>query len=204
MNPGTKQGERPVDPRVERSRQVILRAALGELGDGAFTIESVAARAGVGKSTIYRHWADKLALIADAFQTLHEQEGPDIASGSPRQRVERIMRHVAEVVAGSTFSKCIPALIDGAERDEAVREFHHRFQIEARRPLVAIIAEGIAAGEFPPHLDPELAALALLGAIFYRRLMSSDPLDPEGAGVLVDTVLASPAAASASQRRREG
>src|SRR5215469_377784 len=103
------------DPRIERSRQVILRAALDELGEvgyGAFTIESVAARAGVGKSTIYRHWPGKLALIADAFETFHEQAIPDLTSGSAHEILERILSHVAEVVAGSIFSACIPALIE--------------------------------------------------------------------------------------------
>jgi TetR/AcrR family transcriptional regulator, regulator of autoinduction and epiphytic fitness len=183
---------RILDPRIERSRQVILRAALDELGEvgyGAFTIESVATRAGVGKSTIYRHWSEKLALIADAFETLHEQGTPDLGSGSPRKILERIVRHVAEVVASSTFSTCIPALIDGAERDPELRKFHNHFQMEARRPLIAVIEEGVAAGAFPPHIDPELAALALLGVIFYRRLMSSEPFDPACAGELVNTVL---------------
>lgn len=183
---------RSIDPRVERSRQVILAAALEELGDvgyGAFTIESVAARARVGKSTIYRHWADKLALIADAFHTFHRERGPDIATGTPRQRVERIVRHVAEIVVGSTFSACIPALIDAAERDRDLRRFHHRFQREARQPLVGLIAAGVEQGDFPAHLDPQLAAVALLGAIFYRRLMSSEPLDPAQASTLVATVL---------------
>lgn len=58
---------------------VVLRAAvdeLAEVGYGAFTIESVAARARVAKSTIYRHWPDKLVLIADAFETFHEQMVP--------------------------------------------------------------------------------------------------------------------------------
>ncbi len=184
--------KRTLDPRVERSRHVILGAALDELGEagyGGFTIESVAARAGVGKSTIYRHWPDKLALIADAFQTFHERRGPDIESGSPRERVERIVRHVAEIVVSSTFSTCIPALIDAAERDRDLRKFHHRFQKEARKPLISVIAEGIAGGDFAAHIDPELAALALLGAIFYQRLMSSEPCDPGSARDLVDTVL---------------
>ena len=59
---------------------VILRAAVEELADvgyGRVTIESIATRAGVGKSTIYRHWRDKLALIADAFETSHEVMVPD-------------------------------------------------------------------------------------------------------------------------------
>src|SRR5437588_2845228 len=171
---------------------VVLEAALEELGDvgyGAFTIESVAARAAVAKSTIYRHWSDKLALIADAFETFHEQMVPGIDSGSPRDRLERLVRHVAEVVVDSTFSVCIPALIEGAERDPRLREFHHRYSAERRQTLVDVIAEGIALGDFPPRLDPELAALALLGPIFYRRLMSGEAFDPNRAGDLVDTVL---------------
>jgi AcrR family transcriptional regulator len=195
---------RRIDPRIERSRQVILGAALDELGEagyGTFAIESVAARAGVGKSTIYRHWPDKLALIVDAFQTFHEQAAPDLVSGSPRARVERIMCHVAEIVAGSTFSACIPALIDGAERDRKLRKFHHRFQQEARRPLVAVIAEGVAAGDFAADLDPELAAAALLGVVFYARLMSSRAFGPGRAGELVATVLG-PESATKSRSRR--
>lgn len=183
------------DPRIERSRFVIRRAALEELGHvgyGAFTIESVAARAGVAKSTIYRHWPDKLALIADAFETFHEQMVPSIETGSARDRVERLVRHVAEVVVDSTFSICIPALIDGAERDPRVREFHHRYSAERRRTFVAIIAEGIASGEFSPRLDAELVALALLGPIFYRRLMSGEPFAPDSAGELVEMVLGPP------------
>jgi TetR/AcrR family transcriptional regulator of autoinduction and epiphytic fitness len=187
----------PIDPRIERSRQVVLRAALEELGAagyGAFAIESVAARSGVAKSTIYRHWKNKVALIGDAFQTFHEQQGPDITSGSPRERLERIVRHVAEIAGGSIFSACIPALIEGAERDASLRQFHHRFQFEARRPLVGVIAEGMATGEFPHHIDPEVVAVAMLGVIFYRRLMSSEPFEPNEASHLVDAILGLPRA----------
>ena len=94
---------RQPDPRIERSRQVILRAALAELGEagyGAFTIESVAARAGVAKSTIYRHWPDKVTLIADAFETAHAHTVPPIEALTARQGLHRLLQHVAEVVAG--------------------------------------------------------------------------------------------------------
>jgi len=171
---------------------VILRAAVDELaesGYGAFTIESVAARAGVGKSTIYRHWPDRLALIADAFETFHEQMVPSLETRSPRESVELLIRHVAEIVVDSTFTRCIPALIEGAERDARVREFHHRYSAERRQALIDLIAQGIACGDFPAGLDPELATIALLGPIFYRRLMSGDPFDPARAGDLVATVL---------------
>jgi AcrR family transcriptional regulator len=171
---------------------VVRQAALDELGEvgyGAFTIESVAARAGVARSTIYRHWSDKLDLIADAFETFHEQMVPSTDNDSPRQRVERLLQHVAEVVVDSTFSVCIPALIEGAERDPRLREFHHRYAAERRQSLVAAISQGVADGSFPASTDSELAAAALLGVIFYRRLMTDRPFDPRCAGALVATVL---------------
>jgi hypothetical protein len=116
---------------------------------------------------------------------------PDLATGSPRQRLERILTHVAEVARSSIFSACIPAIIDGAERDRRLRRFHHQFQAEARKPTIAVIAEGVAAGAFPAGIDPELAALALLGAIFFRRLMTPEAFDPAQVPALVETMLGS-------------
>jgi AcrR family transcriptional regulator len=180
-----------VDPRIERSQQVILQAVLDELsevGYGGLTIESAARRAGVGKATIYRHWPDKIALIADAFKLLQQQRDPELVTGSPREKLERILRHVADVVADSPFSSCLPALIEGAERDRAVRRFHHHFQAEARKPTIALISHGIATGDFPARVDPQIAAFALLGAIFFCRLMTNTPFPQERVGDLIDTV----------------
>ena len=180
------------DPRIERSRMLILRAAVQELaavGYGGVTIESIAARAGVGKSTIYRHWSDKLELIADAFETFHEQMVPDIGIRSVRESIALLLRHVAEVVVDSTFSRCIPALIEGAERDARVREFHHRYSAERRQALIDLLTVGIEAGEISSDVDPELATNAMLGAIFYRRLMTASPLEPGEADRLVDLVV---------------
>jgi TetR/AcrR family transcriptional regulator of autoinduction and epiphytic fitness len=181
-----------VDPRIERSRRVIRQAALTELaetGYGGFSIESVASRAAVGKSTIYRLWGSKIALIGDALETLNTQPAPDAGAGAPRQRVERLLHHLAEVLIDSTFSACVPALIQAAERDVTVRDFLHRYSARRRRALQDAIAAGVAGGDFPPHLDAGLASLALSGAIFYRRLMTGEPLDPALVPALVDTVL---------------
>jgi AcrR family transcriptional regulator len=171
---------------------VVHQAALDELGEvgyGGFTIESVAARAGVAKSTIYRHWPDKLALIADAFETSHEQMVPTVATGTARERVICLVRHVAEVLVDSTFSRCIPALIEGAARDERLRDFHYRYSALRRHALTAVIQEGAATGEFREDIDADLAAQTLLGVLFYRRLMSDQPLDPACADDVVKIVL---------------
>ena len=181
-----------IDPRIERSRRVIRQAALielAEVGYGGFSIESVAVRAGVGKSTIYRHWVSKIALIEDALETLNEQPAPDVGDGTPRERVERLLHHLAEVLVDSTFSACVPALIQAAERDVTVRDFHQRYSGRRRQTLVDTIADGVASGDFSPNLDADLASLALAGAIFYRRLMTSEPFDPALVPALVDNVL---------------
>ena len=180
------------DPRILRSRAVILEAAVGELaevGYGGVTIESVAARAGVGKSTIYRLWRDKLDLIADAFETFHERMVPDIGDLSARESIEVLLGHVAEVVVDSTFSRCIPAMIEGAERDPRVRDFFHAYSAQRRQALIDLIARGIDDGELDSMVDPELATDTLLGTIFYRRLMTGESFDPARAAELVNLVL---------------
>ena len=185
-------GGSDADPRVARSRLRVLRAALEELasvGYGRFAIESVATRSGVAKSTIYRHWKGKLPLIAEAFETLNEQPAAPSEGGTPRERIQRLVQHVAEVMLDSPFSACVPALVEASERDPHVRAFHYGYNDGRRQRLIDAIAEGIAAGDFPPDLDPETAALALVGPIFYRRLMTAERFDPADAAQLVGLVL---------------
>jgi TetR/AcrR family transcriptional regulator of autoinduction and epiphytic fitness len=180
------------DPRVERSRMAVLTAAVEELaerGYGGLTIESVAARAGVAKSTIYRHWRDRVTLIADAFETFHEQMVPDLGDLPCREAVTLLLGHVAEVLVDSTFSRCIPALIDGAQRDPRLREFHHRYSAERRQAIVDLIARGVARGEVRGDVDPQLATAALLGTLFYRLLMTGEPFEAQRSGELVALVL---------------
>ena len=182
---------REPDPRVERSRRVILSAALellGEVGYGGFTVEGVAARAGVGKSTIYRHWAGKLDLVEDAIRTLRAVDAPAPA-GSVRERVVELLGQVADLVAGSTFSTCLPAIIDAAERDPEVLTIHRRFSCDRRQVLVDLLAEGVATGEVPAGADLELLSECLVGPIFVRRLLLHEPFDRASVPGLVDVVL---------------
>lgn len=182
------------DPRIEHSRRVICRAALKEFaseGYAGFRMESVAARAGVGRSTVYRHWPDKTALIADALESLNTQPDPgreDVA-GNARQRVEVLLTHLARALSDSPVSACVPALIHATEKDPAVREFFHAYSARRRQRLTDTIAAGVAAGEFPASIDAEVVSIALSGALFYRRLMSAEASDADFITRLVDTVL---------------
>src|SRR5262249_12093948 len=181
------------DPRIERSRRVILEAALtelGEIGYGALTIESVAARAGVGKSTIYRHWPGKLALVEDAFRTLKASASiPE--TGTIRERMIAFLEQIAQLAVESTYSACMPALIEAAERDPQVRAFHCDFTAQGRKVLVDALQGAVDAGELPESADPDLLADALVAPIIMRRLMYYEPFDPKLVPALVDQILPS-------------
>ena len=119
-------GPPDVDPRIERSRAVILEATLDELADvgyGAFTVEGVARRAGVSKATVYRHWDGKLELVADAVALL-KQIGPAARHRRPPGTHRRhAARHRRAARQTRRFAACVPAVVSAAERDPALRAF---------------------------------------------------------------------------------
>jgi TetR/AcrR family transcriptional regulator, regulator of autoinduction and epiphytic fitness len=185
-----------MDKRIERTQANVRQAAIEVLGRGgyaAFNMEAVAAAAGIAKSTLYRHWPTRIALISDALETLNRQP-PQLAplqKGELRDRVLELMRHLAEALSRSRFSKCIPALIEAAERHPEVAKFLHDYSARRREALVDAIRQGIANGELRKDFDPELAALALSGPIFYRRCMSPRAFSPAEIPDLVDLILRS-------------
>ncbi|WP_040491880.1 TetR/AcrR family transcriptional regulator [Ilumatobacter nonamiensis] len=183
---------RSVDPRVERSRQLICSAAIDEMaevGYGAMTIESIAKRAGVGKATVYRHWDGKLDLVESALD-LVKADMVVPADGSTRDRLVVMLTWLAEFLAGdSSASACLPALVSAAQYDDSVRDFHHRFGAERRQAFIDVIDEGCATGEIDPSLDARLVAETLVGPLFHRRMFTPDPYPPDEVAAIVDLVL---------------
>jgi TetR/AcrR family transcriptional regulator of autoinduction and epiphytic fitness len=164
-----------VDPRIERSRAVILEATLDELADvgyGAFTVEGVARRAGVSKATIYRHWA---------------VQPPD--TGDHRERIAGLLRGIAEMLAGSRFASCVPAVISAAQRDEGLRDFHHSSSAERRKFMVGMLDAARDAGHLDATIDTNLLAELLVAPIFFRRLMTPTPFPPSEVDRLLELVL---------------
>ena len=181
-----------MDPRIERTRQAVRRATLevlGSRGYAAFTVGAVSETARVAKSTIYRHWPTRLALVADALETLNEQPRPVVTAGTARQGVEVLMGHLAAAFEDSTLSACIPALVEAAEHHAEVADFLHAYSARRRQTLVDVLAAGVASGELASHLDPEVAALALSGAVVYCRTMTDAPFPPDRVRTLVAQVL---------------
>jgi AcrR family transcriptional regulator len=163
------------DPRITRSRRTVLQAAvdvLAEQGYGAFTIDAVARRSGVARSTIYRHWRRREDLVGDALDTLNVQpQAPIGSAGEARDAVLGLLRHLDVGLNDGPTAACLPALIDGAERNPGIRRLHHGQNDRRRGTLVRALAEALPGGEEQDG-DADLLAHALAGALMYARLMT--------------------------------
>lgn len=180
------------DPRAVRSRRVITNAAvelLVEHGLAGTTIEAIAARSGAAKTTIYRHWPDKRAVLLSAVEaTVPSAALPD--SGSLRSDLAAFIDDLARIVTTPPTSALLPALIDAAERDTEIASLLRHFTAERRKPLRAAIVRAVERGELPPDPDLDLIEDLLLGPLFYRRLFSRRPITPEFTKTITDTLFA--------------
>jgi len=178
-----------VDPRITRSRRAVLEAAVAVLADagyGAFTIDAVARRSGVARSTVYRLWPGRAELIDDALSTLNVQPAESAETpGQAREAVRGLVRHLDRGLNEGPVADCLPALIDGAERDPSIRRLHHGQNERRRARLAAAISEATGC-----DADADLLAHALAGAVMYARLMTGRRLSGEQLDRLVDLVLA--------------
>jgi TetR/AcrR family transcriptional regulator of autoinduction and epiphytic fitness len=186
-----------VDPRVERSRELVLAATLdllGEVGYGALTVEAVAARSGVAKSTVYRHWGGKLELVSDAFVELKREASEPPPPGPVRERVIHMLQRAVAKQRDPKWraAACLPALIEAAAHCEEVAAVSRMLAEQGARPLISVLDEGVAAGELPPGTDTDVLADALMGPMFLRHVFHRPPLDDDDVPGLVDLILPPP------------
>ena len=176
-------GKRPPGrPRSEQARQAILRSTLRILGQSGFsdlTIEDVADRAGVGKTTVYRWWPNKGALIADAFasHTTRTLRFPD--TGSVLTDMSRQMRQLVKVFR-SPRGRIVSAILAAGQSDQdVIAAFRDRFLWPRRREAYATLRRGVRRGELRKDIDPDLVLDSLYGPIYMRFLIRHDHLTPE-------------------------
>ena len=168
--------------RSPTSHEAIVRATQELLvaeGYRALTIEGVAARAGVGKQTIYRWWPSRAALVLEAYLAGSDTVDTPRARSSTRADVQALLEWLVRVLAQPIGGKVLAGLVADLKDDDELAERFHRDVVPARRrAMLAALERGRARGEIRPDADLELAVDALHGAVFYRLLLSGEPLDP--------------------------
>lgn len=178
--------------RSERARQAILSAAaelVGEVGYSRLAVEAIAARAGVGKQTIYRWWPDKGALILDAYLALigadtglSFPESPDLAAD-----LRTVMHVAADSFASPAIEAPYRALLTAIQDDPALAGV---LLDKLVKPWLAATRQRLYAAQLAGHISAsanlDVAVELLYGPVYYRWLLRTGPVTRE----YVDTVVA--------------
>jgi AcrR family transcriptional regulator len=172
--------EKTLDPRVLVSRERVLTTTLDlltEAGLDELTIDDISRRSGVAKTTIYRHWPNRSALVIDACSRMTDGEQAPPDTGSLEGDVRAILTNIAELLGTARWSSIVPSIVDVAEHDPAFADIHGRIQRGHAAPLRAALDRAAHRGEIPSTADRDAIPAALLGPLFYRRWFSREPID---------------------------
>jgi AcrR family transcriptional regulator len=189
----TADTRRPGRPRSPEAHAAILRAALELAVEGGLrglSMEAIAARAGVGKATIYRRWKSKEALFVEAIGLIAlTPEVPD--TGSARGDFEAMSGAAVGRMAPEAF-RVLPRLMADAGDDPELLEALRAALVRPRRAAIAtILRRGVERGELRPDLDVELTCDLIIGPLIARVLLAGgDPRALEGYPIRVWDALA--------------
>jgi AcrR family transcriptional regulator len=186
------QGRRPGRPRSEQAEQAIIDAALelfGERGVDGVCVEAVAARAGVGKATIYRRWSNKEDLLLAALGSLRSPL-PALAGVSVRDDLILLLEAMLRDANDPRYVRQFAMLHGEAEQYQRLLARYVETVVEPRREAIrAVLRRGGQTGELRADLDIEIAMLALTGAVMARGKHDIRPVAPDFAARIVDELL---------------
>jgi AcrR family transcriptional regulator len=186
-------GSAALDPRVLVSRERVLMTTLDlltETGLGELTLDEVSRRSGVAKTTIYRHWANRSALVIDACSRMTDGQEAPPDTGSLEGDLRAILTGIADLLGTARWSSILPSIVDAAEHDPEFAGIHSRIQHGHAAPLRAALDRAALRGDIPPAADRSAIAAALLGPLFYRRWFSREQIDAEFVEMIIRSAVA--------------
>jgi AcrR family transcriptional regulator len=166
--------------RSARVRSAVLNAALEELaavGYGSLSLEGVARRAGVHKTTLYRRWGNRENLILDAMLERGSERVPIPDTGSLRTDLLELGKAIASSVRAPEVEGTTRAIASIADRDSPLAEASRRFWGIRLELDGQVVERAISRGEIPPGTDPALVVEAVIAPIYFRLLMTDEKLD---------------------------
>jgi AcrR family transcriptional regulator len=183
---------RPGRPRSEQADQAIIDATLelfGERGVEGVCVEAVAARAGVGKATIYRRWPGKEDLLIAALASL-KRPLPEPLGDSAREDLVRILEVIVGDADDPRYARQFAMLHGDAENYPRLLARYTAAVVEPRRDLIRrVLRRGVETGELRAGLDVEIALLTLTGAVMSRGKHDKLPAAPGFAASIVEELM---------------
>lgn len=166
-------------PRSELARRSILAAVQALIEHGGYeaaTIEAVAARSGVAKTTIYRWWPNRAALVVDLLVEVASRAAPPTGTGEPLAELRHALQLVGRAAEGMS-GRLLIALLGEAERDPDIRTaLRERLFKPRRKATAAAIRRAQAAGLLRSDIPPVAAGDLLYGPMFYRKFIRFEPV----------------------------
>jgi AcrR family transcriptional regulator len=160
-------------PRSVQSHQAMLRATLellAEVGFEAMSIDAIAARAGVGKTTIYRRYASKDELVADAIESIREEIViPD--TGNLQGDLDALVQNAAQITLNPLGRQAVAMIISSASSNAQFAQIYWTKYLQPRRKTFAIVLERAKArDEIPADLDSDLVFDTMSGIMLYALI----------------------------------
>lgn len=179
-------------PRSQKARKAILKSTLQLLQKTGFTdlsIEAIAARAGVGKATVYRWWPNKAELVMEAFVFAVEAQLRIPTSGSAEKVIREQMKRWTKIF-GSPLGRVIAAVIGAGQSDPAmIKAFQTQYIEPRRREARKLLQEAMRKGEIRSNLDPETILDILYGPLYIRLLLQHAKLSSDLPDSVFDIVM---------------
>jgi len=178
--------------RSARVRAAVLAATieeLAEVGYAKLSLEAVATRAGVNKTTLYRRWGTREALLLDAMLARARERVPVRDTGSLRGDLVALARAVIADMRSPVAQALIRTVAGLGSSDPAIAAMAKSFWEERLRLDGAIVERAIERGEVPPGTEPGAVVEALLGPLYMRLLVTGRPLSARVVDRVVDLVI---------------
>ncbi len=155
----------------------MLQATLDVIADEGvmgISVDTVAARSGVSKATIYRHWGSRARLIHAAISSLQPPSiEPD--TGSVREDLLALLTSLVDYFDSPTVARVFPSFLDAAVRDPELTELRQETLRMGRASFERVVRLGIARGDLPSDGDMHLI-VDLAAPIIYRRVVAQTPV----------------------------
>jgi AcrR family transcriptional regulator len=181
---------RPVGrPRSAEADAAIVDAVLALLAESGFegvTVEAVAQRAGVARSTVYRRFPDRAHLVESVLHQACQIPVVDPDTGSVGGDLVAIATGLRRVLTTTEFGRALPAVVAAAAGHAEVAEAHRAFVATRRRVSLDAVRRGVERGEVDPDLDPEVLIDMVVGPVFHRLFMSRRAVPDEWIAELVE------------------
>jgi AcrR family transcriptional regulator len=168
--------------RSARVREAVLSAVLHELnvnGYAALSVEAVASRAGVNKTTIYRRWPTLDDLLVDALTTWSEDAIPGSDTGSIETDLLALGRTLADQLNGGVGRQIAAVVLTAGLRSPQLREATRRYFDQQAVRATPVVTQAIERGELPANTDTNTLLTTFRAPLFYRMVTTGDPIDED-------------------------